>query len=125
MSNPSYLYSCTFDVSTSSEIILSAFLRNGHLNTATGEEKKGHGQKRSIDGPDLFLASTSIVPNFDPRVPIDKIFESKDGSGSFRLQIIYKPSIEFGPLKMDDFELLKVIGKGTFGKVSSFVFLYN
>jgi serum/glucocorticoid-regulated kinase 2 len=46
----------------------------------------------------------------------DQWYTANAGQGDFHLQIIFKPS-RSEPLTIESFELLKVIGKGSFGKV--------
>lgn len=142
-SNPAYVYSTSFDVSRPSDLVLSAFLRTHPAHSRGG---MGNRHSRSSSGVDLFLASTSVVPIFDPRRTTDVwypfvpllFFESSftagkedraeselgmgrasNGAGEFRVQVAFRPTHD-KPLKIDDFELLKVIGKGSFGKVCFF-----
>jgi len=46
----------------------------------------------------------------------DQWYPATAGQGEFHLQVLYKPSRN-EPLTIDAFDLLKVIGKGSFGKV--------
>lgn len=48
---------------------------------------------------------------FDGSIPLS------GGSGKLHLRIDYRPNLQKKPLTIDDFDLLKVVGKGSFGKV--------
>lgn len=39
------------------------------------------------------------------------------GNGAFQIQVAYQPAQQNESLSIEDFELLRVIGKGSFGKV--------
>ncbi|KAL8278278.1 hypothetical protein RQP46_009310 [Phenoliferia psychrophenolica] len=110
--NPSYVYSTAFDVSRPADISISAYLR---VQPTGIERKTGHGRTPSGTG-DVFLAGTVIHPLFDPRNTTDVCYGASAGSGEFRIQIAYKPT-KHEPLTIDAFELMKVVGKGSFGKV--------
>ncbi|KAI5479424.1 hypothetical protein MNV49_003568 [Pseudohyphozyma bogoriensis] len=90
--NPSYMFSTSFDVSR-------------HQRTDSGTS-------------DIFLASTSFLPTFDARKVTDSWYKAIAPSlgAEFRIQITFKPT-RHDPLTIDAFELLKVVGKGSFGKV--------
>lgn len=104
------LISCFYysDVSRDSEISLSAYLR-----TAPSLP----GQERADMGNDLFLAGVKINPTFDAHQRTEQWYPATLGSGSFLIQIAYEPAQQNEPLTIDSFELLRVIGKGSFGKV--------
>ncbi|ORY73876.1 putative Serine/threonine-protein kinase gad8 [Leucosporidium creatinivorum] len=114
LTNPSYLFQTAFDVSRRSEIGISAYLRNASIKpySASG----GHQRKDSQSGRDVFLGSAVLHPVFDPRKQSDMWYPASNGSGEFRLQIAFQPS-RHEALTIDAFELLKVVGKGSFGKV--------
>ncbi|KAK4701588.1 hypothetical protein P7C70_g4643, partial [Phenoliferia sp. Uapishka_3] len=131
LQSPSYLYSTSFDVSRPESISISAYLR------LPGMERKvaGHGRTPSGTG-DVFLANALLQPLFDPRNTTDLWYQyvghktedvglgadswwrrrSASGTGEFRIQIAYRPT-KHEALTIDAFELLKVVGKGSFGKV--------
>lgn len=112
-SQPSYVFACSFDVSRGfgSELSLSAFLRANPSPSA-----HHHGHKRSQSGNDIFLATAMVQPGFDPRKITDQWYPAANGQGEFRIQIAFRPT-RHEPLTIDAFELLKVVGKGSFGKV--------
>ncbi|KAH9811519.1 kinase-like domain-containing protein [Melampsora americana] len=105
---PVWMYKADFDVSRTSEITLSSYLR-----TSPNLSQK------SEMGDDLFLGGLSFLPSFDQSVS-DRWYSATSGSGGsssqFHLQVAFKPSQNI-PLTIDSFELLQVIGKGSFGKV--------
>jgi serum/glucocorticoid-regulated kinase 2 len=130
------------DVSRSSEVTISAYLRTAATLP---------GQNRSDMGNDLFLGGLKFTPGFDSQVggqiscatrgsqsclqPVDSWVPATAGTGRFHIQVNFKPrtvSMLHGfalalmcfacgqeSLTIQDFDLLKVIGKGSFGKVSS------
>lgn len=73
------------------------------------------GQSRDDMGNDLYLGGVKFTPSFDNTNTIDQWIKSADGTGEFRVQVAFKPSVV--SLSVDDFDLLSVIGKGSFGKV--------
>lgn len=68
-------------------------------------------------GNDLFLAGVKFAPTFDSRQASEHWYEATIGSGAFQIQVGYQPAQDSKSLTIEDFELLKVIGKGSFGKV--------
>lgn len=66
---------------------------------------------------------------------MDEWIPVQGGSGAINIQVSFKPAQvsltasgafradRQAPLTIDSFELLKVIGKGSFGKVSRFILL--
>lgn len=85
-------------------------------------------------GNDLLMARVDMTPVLDGLVPKISTYTSCDsfnnhiqhasdmwytataGTGAFHLKIDFKPQ-RSEPLDIDTFDLLKVIGKGSFGKV--------
>jgi len=97
-------------VSRNSEISLQLYLR-------ADEPKRGADGMADDLGNDFFLGGTKFVPNFDEMGNQDQWYDIVGGSGKIQIGVAYKPS--FGhSLTIDDFELITVIGKGSFGKVS-------
>lgn len=47
----------------------------------------------------------------------DQWYNLSGGAGKIQLGVVYQPRYR-QPITMDDFELMTVIGKGSFGKVS-------
>ena len=97
------------DVSRNSEISLQCYLRT--------EEPKCVGDGVADDmGNDLFLGGIKFVPNFDGLGNNDQWYEFTGGAGKIQLGVSYQP--HYGQsITIDDFELMTVIGKGSFGKV--------
>lgn len=109
LNKPLYMYQASFDVSRNSEISLQLYLR-------ADEPKRGADGMADDLGNDFFLGGTKFVPNFDEMGNQDQWYDIVGGSGKIQIGVAYKPS--FGhSLTIDDFELITVIGKGSFGKV--------
>lgn len=106
---------CSSDVSRNSEISLQCYLR--------AEEPKRGGDGLADDlGNDIFMGGIKFIPNFDEMGSQDQWYEVVGGSGKIQIGVSYQPS--YGQsLTVDDFELITVIGKGSFGKVGSPHFL--
>lgn len=68
-------------------------------------------------GNDLFLAGVKIAPSFDAQQTVEQWYSAQSGAGQFLVQIAYQPAQHQEPLTIESFELLRVIGKGSFGKV--------
>lgn len=108
---PVYMYQATFDVSRNSEISLQCYLR-------TEEPKRGGDGIADDMGNDIYMGGVRFTPDFDDMgAPQEQWYELSGGSGKGKVMIAltYQPST--GPLTIDDFELITVIGKGSFGKV--------
>lgn len=58
----------------------------------------------------------TLVSDFARQHASDQWYPATAGSGSFHLKVDYRPT-RAEPLTIEAFELLKVIGKGSFGKV--------
>ena len=102
------------DVSRNSEISLQCYIR--------AEEPKRGGDGLADDlGNDIFLGGLKFVPNFDGMGNHDQWYDFVGGDGKIQIGVRYQP--HYGQsLTIDEFDLMTVIGKGSFGKVCSAVF---
>jgi serine/threonine protein kinase len=91
------------DVSRTSNIVVSAYLR-------TAQSVQG----RDDMGNDLLMARVDLTPVLDAHHHSDQWYSSP--LGAFHLALAFNPASSQA-LTIDAFELLKVIGKGSFGKV--------
>ncbi|WVQ83279.1 hypothetical protein IAT38_005418 [Cryptococcus sp. DSM 104549] len=124
LASPVWMYSATFDVSRISEISASVYLRTqqphadggaGKSGAEAGEGEKDEGE--DMGNSDLCLGSIRFTPNLDSSRVSDEwvAVQGGGGTGNINVQVSFKPAQ--GTLTIDSFELLKVIGKGSFGKV--------
>ncbi|KAL4258074.1 hypothetical protein AB1N83_011343 [Pleurotus pulmonarius] len=105
LSNPIWNYRANFDVSRTSNLAVSAYVR-----TASAV------QNQEDMGNDLLMARLDLAPMLDGHHASDQWYTATSGSGSFHLKIDFKP-LRNESLTIEAFDLLKVIGKGSFGKV--------
>ncbi|EPQ26284.1 uncharacterized protein PFL1_06219 [Pseudozyma flocculosa PF-1] len=115
---PTWMFKAHFDVSRNSEISLQSYLRSGdgpNANPGDGQPKDGQGDDVMGVG-DIYLGGVKFVPDFENQRTTDEWYPVAGGTGQIHIQVSYK-SDSGGSLNMDAFELLKVIGKGSFGKV--------
>jgi len=105
LGNPVWNHRADFDVSRTSTIAVTAYLR-----TAAAIHKQDD------MGNDILIARVILEPMLEGHHASDQWYTATVGSGSFHLKIDFKP-LRDQRLTIDDFDLLKVIGKGSFGKV--------
>ncbi|TFK80444.1 AGC/Akt protein kinase [Polyporus arcularius HHB13444] len=106
LEKPLYMYETHFDVSRHSEISIQCYLR-------TEEPKRGGDDDM---GNDLFMGGVRFTPDFEDTASQDQWYDMAGGSGRIQIGVSFKPSTGQS-LTIDDFELITVIGKGSFGKV--------
>lgn len=104
---PLWKYRAHFDVSRESELGISLYIRT--------VEKSGFDGGSTSDGVD-FIGSVSILPDFSTEKMVQEWYALSPTSGQLCIQTCYKKQKET-TLSIDQFDLLKVIGKGSFGKV--------
>lgn len=100
---------CLSDVSRHSEISIQCYLR-------TEEPKRGGDGIADDMGNDIFMGGVRFTPDFEETVPQDQWYELAGGAGKIQIGVAFQPSSGHS-LTIDDFELITVIGKGSFGKV--------
>jgi serum/glucocorticoid-regulated kinase 2 len=109
LEKPVYMYQAHFDVSRNAEISLQCYLR-------ADEPKCGTDGIADDLGNDIFLGGIKFVPDFENMGTQDQWYDIVGGSGKIQIGVAYQPTYG-GSLTVDDFELITVIGKGSFGKV--------
>ncbi|KAL1679493.1 kinase-like domain-containing protein [Schizophyllum commune] len=104
LSSPVWNYRADFDVSRTSNISVSSYLRTAPV------------QGKDDMGNDILMGRVDLTPQLDGHHASDQWYTATAGSGSFHLKVDFKPT-RAEPLTIEAFDLLKVIGKGSFGKV--------
>ena len=98
------------DVSRTSNIVVSAYLRTTQSPQGRDADNKGNDM-----GNDLLMTRVDLTPVLDAPHMSDQWYASP--LGAFHLSLSFNPTSASQALTIDAFELLKVIGKGSFGKV--------
>jgi len=109
LEKPLYMFETRFDVSRSSEISIQCYLR-------TEEPKRGSDGIADDMGNDIFMGGVRFTPDFDDMPTEDQWYSLSSGPGRIQIGVAFEPSTGQS-LTIDDFELITVIGKGSFGKV--------
>ncbi|KAI6166650.1 kinase-like domain-containing protein [Pisolithus thermaeus] len=111
LEKPLYMYQAQFDVSRTSEISIQCYLR-------AEQPKVGSDGFADDMGNDFFMGGIKFVPDFDNvgSVGSDQWYDLSGGPGKIQIGVAYQAS-SGQSLTIDDFELITVIGKGSFGKV--------
>ncbi|KAG1801299.1 kinase-like domain-containing protein [Suillus subaureus] len=111
LEKPLYMYQAQFDVSRHSEISIQCYLR-------TEQPKVGSDGLADDMGNDIFMGGIKFTPDFDNigAVGQDQWHDVTGGKGKIQIGVAYQPS-SGQSLTIDEFELITVIGKGSFGKV--------
>ncbi|KAF9998079.1 AGC protein kinase Gad8 [Modicella reniformis] len=116
LSNPVWQYRAHFDVSRETEVQLSLYIRIPVPSTSSSDSKSNDIKSNHILNQDIFLGHVKLDPRWDEQMQ-DEWFPLQGGSGRVRVQLAYRRGGANAPLSIDSFDLLKVIGKGSFGKV--------
>ncbi|KAG0220132.1 AGC protein kinase Gad8 [Mortierella sp. GBA43] len=114
LSKPVWQYRAHFDVSRETQVQLSFYIRIPDPKAMSVDSKD------SRDCPyanqDIFLGYLRLQPQWDEPMQ-DDWFSLQGGHGQVRVQLLFRRRGGNVPLTIDSFDLLKVIGKGSFGKV--------
>ncbi|EGG06077.1 uncharacterized protein MELLADRAFT_116646 [Melampsora larici-populina 98AG31] len=130
--NPIWKQELDFDVAEHEHLNLSH--RTLHVSVydrSIGDTINGNGNDEmnsstpGIEGVELFLGETEIEINFNQLVKSNGWFDqwyklgtqNAECTGEIRLKLKYKEHSSKKSLSVEDFEFLKMIGKGTFGRV--------
>ncbi|KAK9367189.1 kinase-like domain-containing protein [Lipomyces kononenkoae] len=125
---PKWEQIANFDVSRDETLTLSLYVRNpgafftssasgaagtGPSGPSTTGSSGSSGLDRSRSEEDILLGSCKVVPKLDVRAKFDEWLAVSWGSGKVHISVSFKPN-QNAPLTIDSFELLKVVGKGSF-----------
>jgi len=129
LSSPQWQFTANFDVSRRVEVTLHVYLRAemvAQSPTATGAVPpllgglspglRPRSDMEIMGGNDVYMGMAKLVPSFDTSRTIDTWLPLSGGTGEIRVQMAFKSQVGKS-LTIESFELLKVIGKGSFGKV--------
>ena len=104
----------TSDVSRRSEVCLHVYIRTSTDDHDLPDRPKDN--KAIIGKDDMYLGSVVFVPSFENQRPSDSWYPMNTGHGQLHVGVAFKQQ-SGKSLSIESFELLKVIGKGSFGKV--------
>ncbi|KTW29626.1 uncharacterized protein T551_02242 [Pneumocystis jirovecii RU7] len=101
--HPRWEYKVNFDVLKPSQLSIQCYLRQTQI-------QKGDGS-----GNYIYLGGIKFFPSFSEISFMDEWMPIHNGTGQIRLQVAYKSNKN--SVTIDSFKLLKVVGRGSFGKV--------
>ncbi|KAK9459605.1 kinase-like domain-containing protein [Lipomyces oligophaga] len=114
---PKWDQTANFDVSRAETLTLSIYVRNPGAFFSSKPENGNSSQEKARTDEDILLGSCKVVPKLDARAGrLDENVAVSWGTGKVHFEASFKPN-QNTPLTIDDFDLLKVVGKGSFGKV--------
>ncbi|PKI83216.1 hypothetical protein MVES_002856 [Malassezia vespertilionis] len=134
---PHWQFTANFDVSRRTDVTLHIYLRaevvmDEPARTATpassvldlfrssipktGEAARREAMHSIFEKSDVYLGAAKLTPAFDGSKRMDTWLPVTGGTGEIRVQLAFKSQLG-RTLSIESFELLKVIGKGSFGKV--------
>ncbi|KAI0720888.1 Pkinase-domain-containing protein [Fomitopsis betulina] len=105
LASPQWNYKADFDVSRTSNIVVSAYLRTAQCVFDQGDM-----------GDDLLVGRAELSPSLDDVRPVDQWYAATAGSGAFHLKFDFKPTRHDSSM-MGQFDLLKTVGRGNFGMI--------
>ncbi|KAI8379340.1 Pkinase-domain-containing protein [Radiomyces spectabilis] len=108
--NPIYQYRANFDVSRSSDVSISIYMRQPPTHPTTPA-------RNITTTKDYFLGNVKLLPQFDSNKLDDQVLPIAGGTGAMHIQLCYKKQQQSQTIAFDSFDLLRVIGRGSFGKV--------
>ncbi|KAG5440390.1 hypothetical protein PCK2_000523, partial [Pneumocystis canis] len=102
--HPRWEYKVNFDVLKPSQLSIQCYLRQAQV------------YKGDNSGNYIYLGGIKFVPSFSEISFTDEWMSMNGETGQIRLQVSYKLNQWSSPVTIDSFKLLKVVGRGSFGK---------
>lgn len=100
------------DVSRNSKVSISIYLRQ------PPDASNAIPSSLARASNDHFLGNIKIQPNFESTNLEDQLFNIVGGTGAMYIQLCYTPQLnQQRAISFQSFDLLRVIGRGSFGKV--------
>ncbi|KAI3650893.1 hypothetical protein MP228_004374 [Amoeboaphelidium protococcarum] len=128
VTSPKWSQRANFDVSREAEIMISVYQRtNAQMPKMPTPSLSNQPRKQTSRAPiqpaqqTLLLGTCRMRPKFTDQKPEEQVCQliSANGSiaGEIQVQLLFRVVASKKSLSIDDFDLMKVIGKGSFGKV--------
>ncbi|BFZ53818.1 Serine/threonine-protein kinase [Savitreella phatthalungensis] len=117
LENPRWDYKTIFDISRYTQLTLGIYVRQSPSTQQSSSSSQQHGQSTAHHNTgDICLGTAKIIPTFVDGKLMTEWFALSGGPGQIQVSILYQGNTK-GNLTIDAFDLLKVVGKGSFGKV--------